>query len=153
RSRLVSSAWPSALLILWAPVWARSSRLRWTCSLCGSRAGPSAAIARSSASWGKGAGGKGGGGRGGGAREPLEQLPKIRPEPRVVAEPGVLILELAERGHECLGDVATAERAVLSPAAGRGGVEEPRMDGRRADREVGSVEACGAGALGKERDL
>src|SRR5205814_1128693 len=29
RRRLVSSAWPSALLILWAPVWARSSRLRY----------------------------------------------------------------------------------------------------------------------------
>ena len=27
--RRVSSAWPSALLILWAPVWARSSRLRY----------------------------------------------------------------------------------------------------------------------------
>ena len=26
--RCVSSAWPSALLILWAPVWFRSSRLR-----------------------------------------------------------------------------------------------------------------------------
>ena len=28
-SRRVSSAWPSALLILWAPVWARSSRFRY----------------------------------------------------------------------------------------------------------------------------
>ena len=28
--RLASSAWPSALLILWEPVWSRSSRLRYT---------------------------------------------------------------------------------------------------------------------------
>ena len=36
-SRRVSSAWPRALLILWAPVWARSSRLRYRRSAAGRR--------------------------------------------------------------------------------------------------------------------
>jgi len=46
--RLASSACPTVLLILWAPVWLRSSRLRWIC------APPSCRLQRSRdrAAWG-----------------------------------------------------------------------------------------------------
>ena len=45
-SRRVSSAWPSALLILCAPVWARSSRLRYSRSAGISASSPGRAAAR-----------------------------------------------------------------------------------------------------------
>ena len=57
--RFASNAWPSALLILWAPVCARSSRLSHTCApqaferlgACDSAVGRPTQLLSSAASW------------------------------------------------------------------------------------------------------
>ena len=68
------------------------------------------------------------------AGEALQQLAQLGPEDRVVAERVVGGLELLERGHQRLGDVAAAEVALHPPAPGAVGVEQAGMDRRRAER-------------------
>ena len=81
----------------------------------------------------------------------LEQLAEVRPEPRVVAKRGVGLLELAERRHERLGDVASAELALDAPSAVVVCLEQPRVDRGRADGEVGPIDASGAGPFDEQR--
>ena len=78
-----------------------------------------------------------GGRRGRGRRaagEPASSSSQLRPEPRVVAERVVGRLELLERAHQRLGDVAAAEVALLAPAPGAVDLEQAGVDGRRAGR-------------------
>ena len=86
---------------------------------------------------------------GGTAGVALEQLAKVRPEPGVVAERGVGILELAERGHERLGHVAPTELALDAPPAVLVGLEEARVDRRRTNGKVRPIEARRASAFGE----
>ena len=81
-----------------------------------------------------------------------EEGAQLGPEDRVVAEPRVRILELAERGDERLGDVAAAERPVHSPATGRVRIDESRVDGLGPGGHVGPVEARRAGTFREQRD-
>ncbi len=94
--RRASSAWPIVLLILWAPVWFRSSRLSTT------RGAGLRAEAR------------GLGERRGPAHELREQAVELRPErgigPRGVVQRG----QLVQRRDERLGHVAAAVRAEAS---------------------------------------
>ena len=57
-----------------------------------------------------------------------------RPRRRVVAEGVVGGLELLERGHQRLRDVAATEIALHPPPAGAVGIEETGMDGCRTER-------------------
>ncbi len=156
-SRRVSRAWPSALLILCAPVCARSSRFRYSrrsgIRVSAARRPLDAAPASRAASVADGRGqairpvdGRGPAG------EPLEQAAQLCPEDRVVAERVVGRLELLERGHQGLGDVATAEVALHPPAPGAVGVEEAGRHRCRAERRVRPVVARRAGTLDEERD-
>ncbi len=88
---------------------------------------------------------------GGAAGVALEQLAEVRPEPRVVAKRGVRVLELAERRHERLGDVAPAELALDAPSAVVVGLEQPRVDRGRTDGEVGPVDAGRPGPFHEQR--
>ena len=97
-----SSAWPTALLILWAPVWHRSSRFRKTSH-------PSAADRRAARVIGVG--------------RPTKSRRTAASSARKAgsrARRGVGLLQLAQRLHQRLGDVAAAvgpEVAVARRAA------------------------------------
>ena len=86
------------------------------------------------------------------AGELREQLAQLGPEDRVVPEGVVGDLELLERGHQRLGDVAAAEVALHPPPAGAVGIEQAGMDGGRTERDVRAVVAGGPGALDEQRD-
>ena len=151
--RRVRSAWPSALLILWAPVWARSSRLRYS-RRRGIGVGPR--TRRGDQPCGLGADGVGQSfgavERGRATGEGPEQLAQLGPEDRVLAERVVGRLELLEGRHQRLRHVAPAEVALQSPSAGAIGVEQRGMDRRRAEREVRAVVASGSRPLDEQGD-
>jgi hypothetical protein len=79
-------------------------------------------------------------------------LAKLGPKARVVACLAPRGFELVERGHESLGHVASAEIAVDAPAARAVGIEQRVGNGRRARRDVRSIEASGPGTLREERN-
>ncbi len=81
-----------------------------------------------------------------------EETAQLGPEDRIVAEARVGILELAERGHERLGDVAAAERPVQAPAAGCVGIEQAGVGNLGPGGYMGSVEAGCAGTLREQSD-
>ena len=146
--RRVSSAWPSALLILCAPgvrevlalqVEANLGRGRAACQPGGLRLDGARKAVRPIQ----------------GRRPPGEageQFAQVGPEHRVVAERRVGRFELLERGHQRLGHVAAAEVALHPPSTGGVRLEQRGVDGRRAEGSVRAVVACGLGALHEQGD-
>ena len=86
------------------------------------------------------------------AGEMRQQVAQLGPEDRVVPERVVGDLELLERGHQRLRDVAATEIALHPPPAGAVGVEETGVDGRRAERDVGAIVAGRPSSLHEQRD-
>ena len=109
--RLVSSAWPSTLLILCEPVWLRSSRLRIT------RAPPQCSAKRGTSVMMLGPPGVG----------PVEAL-QLADEGRVDCCLAPHLLELLEGRDQGLRHVPTAEAA-----------EPPTANGRRSHRWPSTV--------------
>jgi len=70
---------------------------------------------------------------------PLNQLVELRPEPRVVADGVVRGLELLQRANQGLGHVPAAEVALLAPPTGGVDIEQARVDGRGAERDVDAL--------------
>ena len=156
-SRRVSSAWPSALLILCAPVWARSSRLRYrrrsgirgvssgrrrgrvpgqSCPLQPDGGGqPVGAVQRCRTA------GKAG-----------EQVAQLRPEHRILSERVVRRLELLERGHQRFRHVAATEVPLHPPSTRAVRVEQPGLHGGRPERDVRAIVAGRPRPLDEERD-
>ena len=86
------------------------------------------------------------------AGEAAEQVVELGPEPRVVADGVVGGLELLERRDERLGHVPATEVALHPPPARAIDLEQARVHGRGAERDVGPVPAGVPGALGEQGD-
>ena len=89
-------------------------------------------------------------GRGPSGKAP-EQLVQVRPEPRVVPDGVIGILELLERADQGFGYVPTAEIAFHTPPAVGIDLEEAAMDRRRSHGKVRPIDPRGPGALHEQR--
>ena len=127
-SRRVSSAWPSALLILWAPVWLEVLALEVQPQVAGCPTGPALQLRGQPIRPIQ---------RGGTTDEPPTQLPQLRPERGLVPDRSRTPPRARERRHERLGHVSTAELALPPPSTMGVGVEDARD--RPAGARTGSA--------------
>ena len=119
--RLASSAWPRALLILWAPVWARSSRLRKMRGAAGLLGEAFGLVERRRAADVVGG-----------------QLVDLGLEVGILPRLGVGGVELVERRHQGFRRVLAAEPAEAAVGIGHGGSDiERRLGDGRDGRYLG----------------